>query len=113
MAEFGNCHYGFEDGHIVSYTAEPDKLTVVYEFWNEKRGRLIFDGFVGLRDYGALGFTIRSTKEEESSQFITDVLKHYYKTPPENSGLKHFIFLDTEDYPALEVVAAGSAVELS
>jgi hypothetical protein len=105
MAQFGHCPIGFEDGHIIDYRADEKSLSVSYEFWNERRGLFVFEGFVAVRDNDSVGSTIGSTSETIASELISSVLRHIYEEPPESIGLTHYRFLDVDDFVVFEVVA--------
>ena len=105
MAQIGGSPYGFEDGQIIEYRACPAKLAVRFEFWNEQIAELVFEGFVGLRDHGALGATIGCTRELPSSDFINELTARVYERPPLSTGWTHYQFLDLDDFPVFEVLA--------
>ena len=107
MARFDDCPYGFEDGFVVSYNAAENRLNVIYEFWNERRGVLTFDGFRALNDNFAIGTTIGSAKQLQTSQLIKTVIGREYEKPPEQTDLNCYILLDADDNIALEIVASS------
>lgn len=97
--------FGFEDGQIVSYHADAGRLEVLFEFWNEQRGTLLFDGLVGLNDAGAIGVTVGCLCEVQSSELVASLLRRHFETPPESLDWKHFRFLDVDDGAMYDVVA--------
>lgn len=105
MTLISSCPFGFEDGHIVAYRAGSSKLEVDYEFWNERRGKLVFDGLVGVHDNSAIGVTVGSLTEKESSEFVDAFVQRRFEHAPEGLRWKHFQFLDLDDQPLFEVVA--------
>lgn len=96
---------GFEDGQIVSYRAVAGRLEVDFEFWNEQRGKLVFEGLVGIQDAGAIGVTVGSACETPSSEFVASLVRRHFERPPETLDWKHFRFLDVEDGALFDVVA--------
>lgn len=105
MKQLGNSPFGFEDGRIVSYSAVPDLLSVVYEFWNETRSLLVFDGFLAMHDHACLGVTIGSTYETNASELIAKVIRLQFDDPPSDLGLVHYAFSDVDDNVVFEVIA--------
>lgn len=102
-----NCPFGFEDGRIVSYLARASRLQVEYEFWNEQRRRLIFEGFVGLRDNCAIGVTVGALVSKDRSDFIEALSRRLYVDVPQDVHWSHFQFLDLDDEPMFEVVSVS------
>lgn len=105
MSTIPNCPCGFEDGHIVGYRASSSGLEVEYEFWNEKHGRLVFDGLIGVRDNSAIGVTVSVLAEKRQSDFVDALVCRLYECPPDDLRWRHFQFLDLDDQPMFEVVA--------
>jgi len=97
--------FGFEEGHIASYRACPGRLEVLFEFWNEQRGTLVFEGFVGVRDAGAIGVTVGSVSEVYSSELVASLVSRHFETPPKSVDWKHFSFFDVDDGAMFDVVA--------
>jgi hypothetical protein len=97
--------YGFEDGQIVSYRASTGRLEVIFEFWNEQRGIVLFEGLVGIHDAGAIDVTVGSVCEMKSSDFLASLVARHYERPPETVTWKHFRFLDVDDGAMFDVVA--------
>jgi hypothetical protein len=100
-----SCPYGFEDGRILGYRALSDRLELSYEFWNGKRGTLVFDGFLGARDLGAIEMDVGSFSQQNDSEFIALLVERNYEKRPDDLDWKHFRFLDVEDSAIFEVVA--------
>lgn len=107
MKQFGDCPYGFEDGYVVSYSADEGRLQVKYEFWNERIGLFTFDGFRALHDHFAIGTTIGSARAMDDSELIRTAINQEYQTPPERVGLVDYVLVDTDGIVVLEVVASG------
>jgi hypothetical protein len=97
--------FGFEDGQIVSYHAGDGRLEVLFEFWNEQHGTLVFEGLVGLHDAGAIGVTVGSVCEVQSSELMASLAHRHFETPPESLDWRHFRFLDVDDGAMFDVVA--------
>ncbi|MBN1852515.1 MAG: hypothetical protein JW829_07310 [Pirellulales bacterium] len=97
--------YGFEDGQIVSYRVTAERLEVIFEFWNEQRGTVLFEGLIGIHDAGAIGVTVGSVCEMKSSDFLASLVARHYEKPPEAVTWKLFRFLDVDDGAMLDVVA--------
>jgi hypothetical protein len=97
--------FGLEDGQIVSYRAAAGRLEVDFEFWNEQRGTLVFEGLVGIHDAGAIGVTVGSVREVESSELVASLVQRHFERPPESIDWKHFRFLDLDDGALFDVVA--------
>jgi hypothetical protein len=105
MTPIANCPLGFEDGQIIAYRGELSLLEVTYEFWNERTGRLIFEGFIGMRDSCAVGVTVSSIRIVQPSKLVDTLMHRLFEHPPEGIDLRHFQFLDLDDHPMFEVVA--------
>jgi hypothetical protein len=97
--------FGFEDGQIVSYRAGAGRLEVTFEFWNEQHGTLVFEGLIGIHDVGAIGVTVGSVCEVQSSELVASLIRRHFETPPESVEWKHFRFLDVGDGAMFDVVA--------
>lgn len=97
--------FGFEDGQIVSYRATFGRLEVDFEFWNERCGTLVFEGLVGIHDAGAIGVTVGSVCQVESSELVASLMCRHFETPPELLDWKHFCFHDVDDGAMFDVVA--------
>jgi len=97
--------FGFEDGQILSYRATAGRLEVDFEFWNEQRGTLVFEGLVGIHDAGAIGGTVGSVCEVEFSELVASLVRRHFETPPESLNWKHFRFLDVDERAIFDVVA--------
>jgi hypothetical protein len=100
-----DCPFGFEDGHVVGYEADSDRLQVTFEFWNEKHRNLRFEEFQAMHDNCAIGVTIGSANQSKESELIARVVQHQFDEPPKSMNLRHYQFLDLDDNPVLEVVA--------
>jgi hypothetical protein len=105
MAQIYNCPFGLEDGHIVGYIARNEWLELRFEFWNEQEGMLVFEGFVGLHDNGAIGATVNSLIELQTSELIASFVRRYYEHPPKIVDWKHFQFLDVDGDAMFDVIA--------
>ncbi len=105
MKRISDCPFGFEDGHIVAYRAESSRLEVDYKFWNERNGKLVFEGLVGVRDNSAIGVTVSSANEKHPSEFIDALIRRRFENPPEGLHWRHFQFLDLDGQAMFEVVA--------
>jgi hypothetical protein len=99
------CQFGFEDGRIISYHAEPFKLVVNYEFWNEQIGKLIFEGLVGVRDMSAIRVTVSAVTEKQQSELVKMLIGRRFEHAPNELHWRHFQFLDLDDQPMFDVVA--------
>ena len=77
----------------------------MFEFWNEQRGFVLFEGLIGIRDVGAIGMTVGSVGEVKASDFLASLVARHYGKPPETMTRKHFRFLDVDDGVMLDVVA--------
>lgn len=108
MAQLSECPYGFEDGYIISYEVDSERLLLTYKFWNEQEGMLAFDGLAALRHVGAVGAEIGGVAEDSDSELLTELLKHDYESPPAATDLTCFRFLDVGDFPVLEVIARSA-----
>jgi hypothetical protein len=102
-----DCPFGFEDGHIVGYRTRRDHLEMEYEFWNGKRGTLVFEQYVGARDYGAIGPEVGSLSEVSDSDFIVCLLRRNYESAPRVVPWTHYQFLGVDDSVIFEVVSGA------
>jgi hypothetical protein len=100
-----NCPFGFEDGHIVGYCARGSRLELEYEFWNEIRGKLVFERFVGVRDQGAVGAEVGAFSEMHDSEYIACLARRFYEDSQEVLDWKHFRFVVVDGTTIFEVVA--------
>jgi hypothetical protein len=109
MTPIVNCPFGVEDGHIVAYRASESRLEVDYEFWNEKRGTILFDDFFGVHDNTAIGITVGALVEKTSSDLLTHLIGRSYVVAPADLNWRHFQFLDVDDQAIFEVVAISAS----
>jgi hypothetical protein len=103
--QISKCPFGFEDGRILSYRALSDRLELSYQFWNGERGTLVFDGFLGARDMGAIEMDVGSFSQQNDSEFLALLVERNYEKRPDDLNWTHFRFLDVEDSVIFEVVA--------
>jgi hypothetical protein len=97
--------FGFEDGHIMCYCAREGRLELEYEFWNGRLGTLVFKGYVGARDHGAVGAEVGSFSELDDSDLIESLVRRNYETRPSILDWKHFQFLGVDGTVVFEIVA--------
>jgi hypothetical protein len=112
MLPICECPFGFEDGHVVGYTAQSSRLELKYQFWNEHIGLLVFEGFVALHDNSAIGVTVGSASQANSSDLLNVIASRRFERPPQPLSWKHFQFLDLDDTPMLEIVAHSCSLSV-
>jgi hypothetical protein len=70
-----------------------------------ERGTLVFDGFLGARDMGAIEMDVGSFSQQNDSEFLALLVERNYEKRPDDLDWTHFRFLDVEDSVIFEVVA--------
>ena len=101
---------GFSDSELSGYTREGDTLVVRVKGWNEKLITLKFVEVIGQRDIGAGSFSAAVQGAEASAGFLREVLTQSFAIVPQAHGYRVYSFLDHDDQPTLEIVAAGCEV---
>lgn len=105
MTQVCESPFGFEDGQVVRYAAADGRLEVIFEFWNEQRGTLIFQGLVAVCDFGALGVTVGAVDEVSTSDLLRSLVRRHFEIAPKQLDWRHYRFLDLDDGAMFEVVA--------
>jgi hypothetical protein len=101
---------GFSDSELSGYTREGDTLVVRVKGWNEKFINLKFVDVIGQRDVGAGNFSAAVQGAEASAGFLREVLARSFAVVPQTHGYLVYSFLDHDDQPTLEIVAASCEV---
>lgn len=100
---------GMSDGEIHAYHMEGDVFTVEVNAWNGQLLRVRFADAVGVSDLG-VGDISALCEEDAGSPFMAAVLERLYEATPPPGAHRLYQFLDLDDQPALQVVAAGVSV---
>jgi len=103
---------GFADAEILEYRKESNELTVFVQAWNETVLRVSFFDVVGLMDLG-VGDIADLVIENSGSAFLNNVIQQVYENIPSVHPYTLYQFLNNDDNPAMEVVAAGIIVSRS
>ncbi|MFZ5896847.1 MAG: hypothetical protein ACOY0T_37670 [Myxococcota bacterium] len=101
---------GFSDSELSGYTREGDTLVVRVKGWNAKRINLKFVDIIGQRDVGAGSFSAAVQGAEVSAGFLREVLAQSFTVVPQTHSYLVYSFLDHDDRPTLEIVAASCEV---
>jgi len=104
--------FGFEDGQILGYRADTSRLELDFEFWNAKRGTIVFHGFVGMQDHASIEVTIGSASEQMESPLIEKLIELQFEGRPDNLRWTHVQFFDVLGHPRLDVVAESCEFKL-
>ena len=100
---------GFSDGEVRYYFREEGAFTVVVEAWNGALVRVAFDDPAGVCDTG-VGDISDICVEDAGSPFMSRVLGELYEVAPASHPYRLYQFLNLDEQPALEVVAAGITI---
>jgi hypothetical protein len=102
---------GFADAELDSYTREADSLVVILVVWNAQRVRLKFDHVLMVVDRN-LGEVSDFCQVVGESALLLESLGRYYEgAVPQGHPYRHYQLLNSDDYPALEVIAGSIDVE--
>ena len=96
---------GVADSTLLSYRASGHVLLVDFEFWNDQLGSVRFDGFVGLRDWGACGAFLTASFETNERDLIEALMSRLFTAPQSDLRWRHFVLTGMDDSPVLEIVA--------
>ena len=100
---------GMSDGEIHAYHMEADVFTVEVSAWNGQLLRVTFADAVVVSDLG-VGDISALCEEDAGSPFMAAVLERLYEATPPPAAHRLYQFLDLDDQPALEIVAAGVSI---
>ena len=96
---------GFSDSEITSYCRSGDGVIVQLVTWNEIPLALTFKDVIALKEIG-LGDVADICEADAGSSFLTEALGYLYEDVVDPAhGYHHYLFLNGDDDPALEVVA--------
>jgi hypothetical protein len=103
---------GLTDSELEGYHRDGSELVVRIKAWNAKRLVATFTEVVGLRDRFAGSFSELLRDPAESADFMHDALKQGYETIPSLHPHHVFSFLNQDELPSLEIVAAGCTLSV-
>lgn len=104
-----NYKIGFADGEIIEYLRSNNQIVVKMKTWNDVKLTIIFQGAIGMVDYGA--FNISNFVEEDSlTTFMEKVLLEFYDSLTSKHPYKLYQFLNLDDNPSLEIVAESLSI---
>jgi hypothetical protein len=101
---------GFSDSELDSYSRSGGVVLVRVKSWNERLLVVRFRDAIGLRDLSAGSFSGAVRGSAASAQFLREALECSYTALPTAHPYHVYSFLNADDEPALEVVAAGCEV---
>lgn len=100
---------GFSNGEIHAYRMEGGVFTVKVSAWNSQLLRVKFTPTVGGSDL-SIGDISALCEEDAVSPFMAAVLARLYEATPPPGQYRLYRFLNLDDQPAMQVVAAGVVV---
>ena len=112
MAESIESPIGFSDSELEGYARTGDAVTVRVKSWNGTVLLVRFRDVIGQRDLLAGDFSALVRGAAASGQFLQEVLLRSYTTVPATHPYEVYSFLNNDDAPALEIVAAGCEVSV-
>jgi hypothetical protein len=102
---------GLADAEIVSYSRDNSDVTVIVEAWNLSTVKITFNDVIGLLDVG-IGDITALCQETEATALMSTAIDRMYEKVPEVTPYRCYQFLDLDDFPAMEIIAAShSAVK--
>lgn len=97
---------GFADAEILEYHRNRDDCNVVVKTWNDRFVKIRFLDVVGVNDIG-IGDIRGIFEVDGSTTFLENVLAQVYTSIPATHPYRQFQFVNLDDEPYLQVVAAG------
>ena len=96
---------GLADGEVTGCERIGATLVVRVTAWNNRELQLKFEDVQLVLDFtpGDISALFRF---EEDTKLLRQALEYAYEAPPKQHPYKHFAFLNNQDHPCLEVVAA-------
>ncbi len=108
--------YGFADSAINSFFCTPDgTLTVIVQSWDSRKVEVKFKDIIGIQ--GTLAYISDFFEEEDFTSYAREALRLNYlqssgqATIPDKHPYHNYIFLDSEDEIALQVIAESAIVK--
>jgi len=103
---------GFADSELQSYRRDGDTFVVSLVAWNKKTIRFCFADMIFVVDRGA-GDISDVCEVKAASPFLDEALRIQYEDVPDDHPYRLFQFLNMDDEPSLEVVAASVEIALA
>jgi hypothetical protein len=100
---------GLADAKIINYERLETTFIVHVKAWNEANVRISFSDVqlvCDLMSREISGFYVHNAKTE----LIEKAQRYAYDQPPQEYPYKHYVFLNTDDQPCLDVIADGMEV---
>ena len=103
---------GLADAEIVSYSSDNSDVTVIVKAWNSSTVKIIFNDVIGVLDVG-IGDITALCQETEATSLMSTAIGRMYETVPEETPYHCYQFLDLDDFPAMEIIAASHTSDKS
>ena len=102
----------FSDSELDCYIRTGDSLTVRIRGWDGTTLAVVFRNVIGQRDVLAGDFSAAVRGAATSQAFLQAVLSKHYVEVPASPAFDVYSFLNLDDEPSLEVVAASYTVSI-
>ena len=107
--------YDFHDGSIISVSYGSHCIELLFEQWNEKQIKIIFEDYYKIKDSHSVGESIYELLIDASSKIIDEVLEDITDNSgaqDEAVGLNSYSFVSSwTDKAVLEIVARSMKVQ--
>jgi hypothetical protein len=100
---------GFADGRILSCERMEANFIVRVDAWNSTVLRVVFEDVLLIHDLMP-GDVSGLYVNEGISYLLKEALNYMYVDPPAQHPYKHFVFLNNDDCPCLNIVAIKAEV---
>ena len=102
---------GFSDGEIQCYEKEGDNIVVHLTTWNDAKMKIFFRDTIGVSEFSATDIS-GFFEYEGRSALLKKALAYVFDEIPEKCPYQHYFFLNTDNQPCLEIVAAEMEIHI-
>jgi hypothetical protein len=113
MSEPVQSAIGFSDSFLERYERDANTLVARIRCWNEKVAVVTFRDVLAVRDALAGDFSALVRGEAASKEFLESVIRRNFEEVPPFHPYQIYSFLNQDDQPSLEVVAAGCDIAIT
>lgn len=94
------------DAEIISYSRDNSDVTVIVEAWNLSTVKITFNDVIGVLDVG-IGDITTLCQETQATALMSSAIGRMYEKVPVVTPYRCYQFLDLDDFPAMEIIAAS------
>jgi hypothetical protein len=101
---------GLADGCVEGCERTDTNLAVLLKAWNEQMLRVVFHEVLLVRDF-VPGDVSGLYEYDGNTELLGTALSYTYDKLPDSHPYRHYVFLNNDGQPCLDIVAAGMKVQ--